>query len=93
MSNAPTGLWGGTSVSYAATGTSNWLAFSQTATAATAVSAAVTAGAASTTYRTEIDFTLQTGSTNPVAVTLYGLVSQSSATLTIQPGSACYWLP
>jgi hypothetical protein len=93
MSNAPTGLWGGTSVTYSATGTSNWLAFSQTATAATAVSTAVTAGATNTTYRTEIDFTLQTGATNPVAVTLYGLVSQSSAMLTIQPGSACYWLP
>jgi len=93
MSNAPTGLWGGTSVTYAAAGTSNWLAFSQTATAATAISTAATAGAANTTYRAEIDFTLQTGSTNPVAVTLYGLVSQSSATLSIQPGSACYWLP
>ncbi len=93
MSNAPTGLWGGTSVTYAGAGTSNWLAFSQTATAATAVSTAVTAGVANTTYRAEINFTLQTGSSNPVAVTLYGLVSQSSATLTIQPGSACYWLP
>jgi hypothetical protein len=93
MSNAPTGLWGGTSVTYNAAGTSNWLGFSQTATAATAVSTAVTAGAANTTYRTEIDFTLQTGVTNPVAVTVFGLVSQSSATLTIQPGSACYWLP
>ena len=93
MSNSPTGLWGGTSVTYAATGTSNWLAFSQTATTATAISTAVTAGIANTTYRAEIDFTLQTGSTNPVAVTLYGLVSQSSATLSIQPGSACYWLP
>jgi hypothetical protein len=57
------------------------------------VSTAVTAGTANTTYRAEIDFTLQTGSSNPVAVTLYGLVSQASATLTIEPGSACYWLP
>jgi hypothetical protein len=93
MSNAPTGLWGGSSVTYAAAGTSNWLAFSQTATAATAVSTAATAGAANTTYRAEIDFTLQTGVSNTVAVTLYGQVSNSSATLTIQPGSACYWLP
>jgi hypothetical protein len=93
MSAAPAGLWGGTSVTYGAVGTSNWLAFSQTATAATAVSTAVTAGTANTTYRAEIDFTLQTGSSNPVAVTLYGLVSQASATLTIEPGSACYWLP
>lgn len=93
MSSAPTGLWGGSSVTYAAAGTSNWLAFSQTATTASAVSAAATAGAANTTYRAEINFTLQTGGTNPVALTLYGLVSNSGATMTIQPGSVCYWLP
>ncbi len=93
MNNAPTGLWGGSSVTYAAAGTSNWLAFSQTSTTASAISTAATAGAADTTYRAEIDFTLQTGATNPVAVSLYGQVSDSSATLTIQPGSVCYWLP
>jgi hypothetical protein len=93
MSNTPTGLWGGSSVTYAAAGTSNWLAFAQTATAAAAISTAATAGVTNTTYRAEIDFTLQTGATNPVAITLYGEVSNASATLTIQPGSACYWLP
>jgi hypothetical protein len=93
MSNAPTGLWGGTSVTYAAAGTSNWLAFTQTATAATAISTAATAGATATTYRAEVNFTVQTGATNPVALTVYGEVSNASATLTIQPGSACYWLP
>jgi hypothetical protein len=93
MSNAPAGLWGGSFVTYAATGTSNWLAFSQTATAATAVTEATTAGAANTTFRAEFDFTLQTGASNPVTVTLYGQVSQASASLSIQPGSTCYWLP
>jgi hypothetical protein len=93
MSNAPTGLWGGTSVTYAAAGTLNWLAFSQTATAATAISSATTAGATGTTYRAEVDFTLQTGASNPVAVTLYGQVSNTGATLTIEPGSVCYWHP
>lgn len=93
MNNAPTGLWGGSSVTYAVTGTSNWLAFTQTATTATAVSTASTAGAANTTYRAEIDFTLQTGAVNPVTVTLFGQVSNASATLTIQPGSSCYLLP
>ncbi len=93
MSYAPTGLWGGTSVTYAAAGTSNWLAFTQTATAATAISTAATTGVANTTYRAEVDFTIQTGATNPVTPTLYGQVSNASATLTVGPGSTCYWLP
>lgn len=93
MNNSPAGLWGGSSVTYAATGTASWLAFAQTATAATAISTPATAGAAGTTYRAEVDFTLQTGTTNPVALTLYGEVSNTSATLTIGPGSVCYWLP
>jgi hypothetical protein len=93
MTNTPTGLWGGSSVTYAATGTSNWLAFSQTATAATPISTAATAGATGTTYRSEVDVTLQTGATNPVSITVYGEVSNAGATLTIEPGSTCYWLP
>jgi hypothetical protein len=93
MSSAPTNLWGGTSVTYAGAGTSNWLAFTQTATTATAISTAATAGVANATYRAEIDFTIQTGATNPVALTLYGQVSNASATLTVGPGSTCYWLP
>jgi hypothetical protein len=93
MSNAPIGLWGGSSVIYAASGTSNWQAFSLTTTPATAISPATAAGTANTTYRAEVDFTLQTGATNPVSVTVYGEVSNSSSTLTIQPGSICYWLP
>lgn len=93
MSNTPTGLWGGTRVTYAGAGTSNWLAFSQTATAAAAISTAVNAGLTGTTYRAEMDFTLQTGITNPVTLTVYGAVSNASATLTIQPGSVCYWMP
>jgi len=40
-----------------------------------------------------IDFTLQTGSSSTVALTLYGETSNASGTLTIMPGSACYWLP
>ncbi|HEV2487524.1 MAG TPA: hypothetical protein VGT08_18510 [Terracidiphilus sp.] len=93
MSNTPIGLWGGSGVTYAAAGTSNWLAFSQTSTATTAVSTAATAGATGTTYRAEIDFTLQTGAINPVAITLYGETSNTGGTLTIEPGSTCYWLP
>ena len=93
MSNSPTGLWGGTTVTYAAAGTTNWLAFSQTATTATAISTGAIAGAISTTYKAEVDLVLQTGASNPVAVTLYGTTSNSGATLTIEPGSTCYWLP
>jgi hypothetical protein len=93
MNYAPTNVWGGTQMTYAAAGTSNWLAFTQSATTTTATSSATTAGATGTTYKAEIDFAIQTGSSNPVAMTVYGQTSNSSATLTIQPGSTCYWLP
>jgi hypothetical protein len=93
MSNPPIGFWGGTSVTYTAEGKSSWLAFSQTITTATAISTTAAAGATDTPYRAEVDFTLQTGGTSPVTVTLYGQVSNDSATLTIEPGSACYWFP
>jgi hypothetical protein len=93
MSNPPIGFWGGTSVTYTAEGKSSWLAFSQTITTATAISTAAAAGATDTPYRAEVDFTLQTGVTSPVTVTLYGQVSNDRATLAIEPGSACYWFP
>ena len=91
MSAAPTDLWGSSQVTYAAAGTSNYLTFTQTATTATAISSAATAGVASTIYLAEINFTLQTGS-SAVVVTLYGETSSASGTLTIEPGSYCAWL-
>ena len=93
MNNAPTDVWGGSSVTYAAAGTSNWLAFTQSATSTTAISTASTAAVTATTYRAEMDFTIKTGSSNPVTMTIYGDTSSASGTLTIEPGSACYWLP
>ena len=93
MNNAPTNVWGGSQLTYAATGTSNWLAFTQSTTTTTAISTATTAGATGTTYKAEIDFAIQTGGSNSVAMTLYGETSNSGATLTIEPGSTCYWLP
>jgi hypothetical protein len=91
MSAAPTGLWGSSRVTYAAAGTSNYLTFTQTATTATAISTAATAGVAATTYMADINFTIQTGS-SAVVVTLYGMTSSTSGTLTIMPGSYCAWL-
>ena len=93
MSSAPTKILGGAEVIYNAAGTSNWLAFTQSATATTSISAATTAGAAATTYAAQIDFTLQTNATNAVVVTLYGQTSNASGTLSIMPGSVCYWMP
>jgi hypothetical protein len=93
MNNAPTSVWGGSQLTYAATGTTNWLAFTQTGTSTTAISTATTAGATGTTYKAEIDFVVQTGASNSVAMTIYGETSNSGATLTIEPGSTCYWLP
>jgi hypothetical protein len=93
MDNAPTNVWGGTRVISAAAGTQNWLAFTQSATATAAISTAATAGVAATTYEALMDFTIQTGATNPVTMTIYGQTSNSGGTLTIMPGSTCYWLP
>jgi hypothetical protein len=93
MNNAPTNVWGGTRVIYAAAGSSNWLAFSQSGAGTAAISAATTAGATGTTYVAQVDFVIQTGASNPVAMTVYGQTSNSGATLTIMPGSTCYWLP
>ena len=93
MDNAPTNVWGGTRVISAAAGTQNWLAFTQSATATTAISTAATAGVAATTYEALMDFTIQAGATNPVTMTIYGQTSNSGGTLTIMPGSTCYWLP
>jgi hypothetical protein len=93
MNNAPTNVWGGSKVIYAAAGTQSWLAFTQSATATTAISTAATAGATGTTYEALVDFVIQTGATNPVQMTIYGQSSNSSGTLSIMPGSTCYWLP
>ena len=93
MSATPTDLWGAAIVTYAAAGTRNYLAFTQTATAATAISTAATAGATSTIYEAQIDFTLSTNSSNAVVLTLEAETSNSGGTLTIEPGSECHWLP
>ncbi len=93
MTNSPTNLWGATKVVYAAAGTQNYLSFTQTATTATAISTAATAGVTNTTYEAAVDFTIQTGSSNTVGLTLFGETNNSGATLTIEPGSACSWLP
>jgi len=93
MNNAPTNVWGGTRVIYAAAGSSNWLAFSQSGASTAAISAATTAGATGTSYVAQVYFVIQTRASNPVAMTVYGQTSNSGATLTIMPGSTCYWLP
>jgi hypothetical protein len=93
MNNAPTNVWGASRVFYNGTGSLSLLAFTQSATTATAISTAATAGASSTTYEALIDFTIQTGSSNAVVMTIYGQTSNSIGTLSIMPGSSCYWLP
>jgi hypothetical protein len=55
----------------------------------TAISATDAAAAGSTNYRFESDFLLQTGGSNQVQLTLDA--KTSAGTLTIQPGSTCYW--
>jgi hypothetical protein len=93
MNNAPTNVWGSAKVIYNANGSQSFLAFTQNATATTAISTAASAAAAGTTYEANISFVIQTGSTNAVQATIYGQTNNSGATLTIMPGSTCYWLP
>jgi hypothetical protein len=93
MNNAPTNVWGSSKVWYNATNGINFLAFSQNATAVAAISTAATAAAANTTYEADVEFVLQTGSSSAVQMNLYGQSSNASGTLSIMPGSTCYWLP
>jgi hypothetical protein len=94
-SAAPTSfqlLW---STKYLATGT-NASGFPIPAAVTTAVTTTVTASIAptnsNTLYPVQLAFSLQTGATNPVTITVYGDIT-SGATLTLLAGSSCGWLP
>lgn len=93
MSNAPTDLWITSKINTAATGANVVAWNTQTATTATIIGAATTPAVAATPYYAEFDFVLQVGATNPVALTFYGLTSNTSDALVIEPGSYCSWLP
>ena len=61
------------------------------ATTATAISSTIGGGTANTTYGDLVYFTLTTSPTQtaPTTVTLYGLSSSTSYTVSLQPGSFC----
>jgi hypothetical protein len=91
MNNAPTNLW---VINQDSPGTYKAPTYTTIAsTTTTAVSAADAPSATATGYRDEIEFTLTTGSSNAVTVTVYGLSSSTSDALVIEPGSYCTWLP
>jgi hypothetical protein len=90
MNNAPTDLWviantqsTATSVTYTTI----------TSTTTTAVTSTLTPSATGTGYVTNLDFVLETGSSNPVTLTIYGDTQSSSDELNVEPGSSCGWLP
>jgi len=91
MNNAPTDLWVINQDSPGAYKAPTYTTIASTTT--TAVSAADAPSATATGYRDEIDFTLTTGSSNAVTLTVYGLSSSTSDALVIEPGSSCTWLP
>jgi hypothetical protein len=91
MNNAPTDLWVINQDSPGAYKAPTYTTIASTTT--TAVSAADAPSATATGYRDEIEFTLTTGSSNAVTVTVYGLSSSTSDALVIEPGSYCTWLP
>jgi hypothetical protein len=87
-SAAPTDQYIFSSVNYAAAGT-NVVAWTTLTTAtATIVGAAATPGAAATAYKADFDFVLVTGTSADI-VSLYGLTSNASDALVIEPGSNC----
>ena len=91
MNNAPTDLW---VINLDTPGAYKAPTYTTiTSTTTTAVSAADAPSATATGYRDEILFTLVTGSSNAVTVTVYGLSSSTSDALVIEPGSYCTWLP
>jgi hypothetical protein len=92
MNNAPTDLYVMNTAHTGASGaTSADLYTTITGTTTTAISAAMTPSAASTGYKDEIDFTLVTGSSNAVTLTLYYESSSASGTSYVEPGSYCRW--
>ncbi len=94
LSAVPTGLWAmNTSHSGAngATQADTYTSISGTTT--TAISGALTPGAASTGYRDEIDFMLSLPATTAETLTLYYQSSNTSGTSYVEPGSYCEILP
>jgi hypothetical protein len=91
MNNAPTNLWVINQDSPGMYKAPTYTTIASTTT--TAVSATDAPSATATGYRDEIEFTLTTGSSNAVTVTVYGLTSNTSDALVIEPGSYCTWLP
>lgn len=91
MNNAPTDFW--VTTEGAQQSTSNPQYTIQTATAASLIGSAFTPSTAATPYIAKFYFGIQTGGTNPVTVTFYGLTSNGSDALVIKAGSGCSWLP
>jgi hypothetical protein len=94
LSATPTGLWVmNTSHSGAsgATQADSYTAITNTTT--TAISGALTPGAASTGYRDEIDFMLSLPASTAETLTLYYETSNASGTSYVEPGSYCEILP
>jgi hypothetical protein len=93
MNNAPTDLWVLPPTTW--NGTTNTVGSATTIanTTTTAVTAALTPAATATEYRATLDFTIETGATNTVALTLYAESGSTSDAAVISAGSACGWLP
>jgi hypothetical protein len=90
MNNAPTDLW---VIANTQSTTTSVTYTTITGTTTTAVTSTLTPSATSTGYVTNLDFVLETGSSNPVTLTIYGDTQSSSDELYVEPGSSCGWLP
>ena len=92
-STSPTGLWILSKINNAAAGTQAVAYATITNTTTTIVGAATTPGAAATPYYADFDFVAQNPSGPVLNITLYGLTSNASDALVIEPGSYCSWQP
>jgi len=90
FSNAPTHAYIFSSINTAATGAAAKAYTALTAVGPTIIGAAATPGAAATNYEATFDFTVVAG-TSPVLMTMYGLTSDGTDALVVQPGSNCGW--
>lgn len=94
MNNAPTDLWVLPPHIWNGTTETRGSATTITSNSVTAITPSIVAAAAGTEYGVDFDFTMTSGATNAVTLTLYGVVATTAAdSLVVAAGSSCGWLP
>ncbi len=82
---SPATIWNGTTMT-------GGIPVSTTSTGPFAITGTITPAAITTTYKIDVDFTIQAPAL-PISVTLYGETNNADDSLIIVQGSSCGWLP